>query len=498
MGYIINMPKLEQGMQNGLLLEWKISVGDTVEEDEVLAEIESEKTVSEITARESGSLRLLYVAEGESVVPGTPLGVVADPSASIASLVEEIDREPIADDDEAVLDEQGATPDGEQTAESTTAVTTRVVPSGDGSRRVSPRARKLAAERDVKIDGIEGSGPDGAVIEADIEAAAGRGATGQPASSEGASAASPGADQTRATPRARRLAAEEGVELASMSGTGPKGAVTAADVEAAVGGEATAPTVDAQSESADETGTEATTAVSSDGLPPAAETYELTGMRRTIADRLGQSDREAVHVTVTRTVDAEELLRATEVADAHLDVEVSMTDLLLLAVSATLAEHPAFNARFEDDTVHRYDVQNVGMAVDIERGLVTPVLEGVESKPLADLVRNRRALTEKVIEGEFQRSDLKGGTFTISNLGVFGVESFDPVINPPQVAILGVTSLREQPVPTDDGDGVAFRRHIGFDLPFDHRIVDGADAARALDTLATHVRDPWSLLLDRT
>jgi pyruvate dehydrogenase E2 component (dihydrolipoamide acetyltransferase) len=221
-------------------------------------------------------------------------------------------------------------------------------------------------------------------------------------------------------------------------------------------------------------------------------------MRRTIADRLGQSDREAVHVTVTRTVDAEELLRATEVADAHLDVEVSMTDLLLLAVSATLTEHPAFNARFEDDTVHRYDVQNVGMAVDIERGLVTPVLEGVESKPLADLVRNRRALTEKVIEGEFQRSDLKGGTFTISNLGVFGVESFDPVINPPQVAILGVTSLREQPVPTDNGDGVAFRRHIGFDLPFDHRIVDGADAARALDTLATHVRDPWSLLLDRT
>jgi pyruvate/2-oxoglutarate dehydrogenase complex dihydrolipoamide acyltransferase (E2) component len=487
MGYVINMPKLEQGMQQGLLLEWEVSVGDAVAKDAVLAEIESEKTVSEITARESGSLRRLYVAEGESVAPGTPLGVVADPSESIDSLVEEIDREPVASD-EATPSKPAPTADEDRPTEAETGATTGAAESHDGARRVSPRAKRLAAERDVDIDGIEGSGPSGAVVEADIKAEADSEAIEQSADTE----------PPRATPRARRLAAEEGIDLSSVSGTGPKGSVTATDVETAVGTKTTGPTTDTQSATPDEANTGATTAASSDGLPPAVDTYELSGMRQTIADRLGRSDREAVHVTVSRTVDAEELLHATEIANTHLDVEVSMMDLLLLAVSATLTEHPAFNARFENDTVYRYDAQNVGLAVDIERGLVTPVLEGVESKSLADIVTERRALTEKVLDGEFQRSDLEGGTFTVSNLGVFGVESFDPVINPPQAAILGVTSLREQPVRADDGDGVAFRRHIGFDLSFDHRIVDGADAARALDTLAENVRNPWSLLLDRT
>ncbi|MGQ4556121.1 2-oxo acid dehydrogenase subunit E2 [Halobellus sp. GM3] len=223
---------------------------------------------------------------------------------------------------------------------------------------------------------------------------------------------------------------------------------------------------------------------------PAARTVSeersLTPMRKTIASRLTESYQQAVHVTINRTIDAEPLLAAADAAgEADGEADPSLTDVLLCALSDTLAAHPAFNATFEDGTHRLFEEHNVGIAVTVEDGLVTPVLADLGSKSLAEVATERRRLTERVQRGEYTMSLFRNGTFTVSNLGPLGVDSFDPIINPPEVAILGLGRTRERAVDAD-GD-VAFRRHLTLSLSFDHRIVDGADAARFLDTLADNV-----------
>lgn len=212
------------------------------------------------------------------------------------------------------------------------------------------------------------------------------------------------------------------------------------------------------------------------------EEHSLDRMRQTIAKRLSESYSEAVHVTLRRRVNAEPLLEATERARDDID-DVSFFDILLRALSATLAEHPEFNATYEDGTHRLYEQHNIGLAVDIENGLVTPVLGDVGSKSLATINEQRRALVERVQTGSFSMSDFKNGTFTVTNLGPLGVDSFTPIINPPEIAILAIGRLDEHPRPDGDG-GVTFRRELPLDLSFDHRIVDGADGARFLGTLA--------------
>ena len=283
----------------------------------------------------------------------------------------------------------------------------------------------------------------------------------------------------RASPRAKQRAEELGVDLRSVEGTGPQGAITADDVEAADVRGTDAPS-DAEGETAG---------------PTVLEERELGEMRRTIAERLGESYREAVHVTLHRDVRVDELLEATDVADDALGTDVSVTDLLLMALSETLAEHPEFNATYEDGTHRLYAEQNVGVAVDVPEGLVAPVLRGLDGRSLPDLAESRREMTERTLDGEYSMADLQDGTFTVTNLGVLGVDSFDPVVNPPQVAILGVDRIRERPTAVDGEVTVA--SWMGFDLSFDHRVVDGADAARFLGTFAHHVENPWQALFER-
>jgi len=212
-------------------------------------------------------------------------------------------------------------------------------------------------------------------------------------------------------------------------------------------------------------------------------------MRKTIARRLKESAREAVHVTVSREADAEALLSAASEAVPIEEnaVDPSVLDVLLCALSDALDTHPSFNATFEDGTHRIYEEHNVGVAVDIDAGLVTPVVADVGAKSLGEIAAERSRLTEQVRDGEYSMSTFEGGTFTASNLGPLGVDSFDPIINPPEIAILGVGRITEKVVP--DGRGTVNRHRVTFDLSFDHRVVDGADAARFLGTLVEHVED---------
>lgn len=229
-----------------------------------------------------------------------------------------------------------------------------------------------------------------------------------------------------------------------------------------------------------------------DGPAPrtVAEERSLSPMRKTIATRLQKSYQEAVHVTVSRECNAAELLTAATAAESMEGsdgepVDPTVMDVLLCALSETLDAHPSFNATFEEGTHRTYEEHNVGVAVDIDDGLVTPVVAAIGAKSLGEIAVERHRLTERVRNGEYSMSTFKGGTFTISNLGPLGVDSFTPVINPPEIAILGVGRITKKAVP--DGEETVHQQRLTFDVSFDHRVVDGADAARFLGTLAEHV-----------
>ncbi|WP_137289929.1 2-oxo acid dehydrogenase subunit E2 [Natronorubrum halophilum] len=465
MGYIVRMPKLGLEMERGELLEWHVDEGDAVSGGETVVEVESEKSVADVDARENGVLLRVYLEAGGTVPPGTPIGIIAPADEDISDLEGEAtaDLEDQEAEPEAKPQKSAAEPAQASSSTAETAGSTGSSRTDDGGEiSASPRARERADELDVDLTTVEGTGYQGAISEDDVEAAA------DSAGSEEASA-----DDVRASPRAIQRADELGVDLATVEGTGYQGAIGAADVEAS-----------AERSDAAGSGGDARTL---------REERPFDGMRRTIASRLGESYREAVHVTVSREGDAEELLAAAEAADEALETDVSIQDVLLLAVSAALTEHPEFNATFEDDVHRLWEDHNVGVAVDIEQGLIAPVLEDVGGSSLTEIAKNRRELVERATSGEYTMGDLSGGTFTVTNLGVYGVESFDPVINPPQVAILGVGAIAERPV-RGANDAPTWRRHLPFDLSFDHRVVDGADAARFLESLVSHVEDPWSLL----
>ncbi|MFT4933285.1 MAG: pyruvate/2-oxoglutarate dehydrogenase complex dihydrolipoamide acyltransferase (E2) component, partial [Natronomonas sp.] len=411
MGYIVRMPKLGLEMEEGTVLDWHVAEEEEVEEGVVVAEIESEKSVGEVEAREDGVLRRIVLEAGATAPPGGAMGIVAGADEDISDLEAEAGAgETEATEPETEPTEAEAETMEEAVASGTAAATaTKAAPTSPSEVKASPRAEERAAELDVDLARAEGTGPGGAITEDDVEAAA-----AAPADAEG--------------PARRTVAAS----------------------------------------------------------------VEFGGMRRTIADRLSQSARNAVHVTEHRTVDAEALLEATDAAKEAIDTDVSMPDLLLVAISATLEEHPEFNATYEDETHTIYEEHNLGLAVDIDAGLIAPVLADVGGKDLAEIADGRRRITERALSGEYTMDDLSGGTFTVTNLGVLGVEAFDPIINPPQVAILGINSIDERAERTERG--IEFRRKLPFSLSFDHRVVDGADAARFLGTLTEHVENPWPLL----
>jgi pyruvate dehydrogenase E2 component (dihydrolipoamide acetyltransferase) len=472
MSYVVKMPKLGLEMDSGTVVEWFVEEGGEVEEGETIAEIESEKTTAEIDARESGVLRVIGVGAGESVPPGASLGIVAGADEDVSSLRAEFGGETVEAGGEGSEEsaEGGTEASADAGGSAASASSDERTPdaaggesSGSGEVEASPRARRRADELGVDLAGVDGSGPGGAVTEDDVEGAAESGAS----------------RDVKASPRAERRADELGVDLAGVEGTGPGGAVTEADVEAAA-------------ESGDAAGEGSAAGGEVGAGPSISEERPLSGMRRTIAERLGKSYRESVHVTVHRTMDAEAALAAVDAAEDQLGVDLSLTDVLLKALSATLGEHPGFNATFEDDVHRLRDDHDVCVAVDVDAGLLAPVVRGVDSLSLSDLAARRREVTRRVLDGDYSMDDLSGGTFTVTNLGVLGVESFDPVINPPQVAILGVNALDERVV-ADDGE-VTTRRVLPLDLSFDHRVVDGADAARFMATLSDHLDDPWPLL----
>jgi len=466
MGYLVRMPQMGMEMDEGEVVAWEYNEGGDVAEGETLVIVESEKASNDVEAREEGILRRILVPEDGTVEPGTPIGIVAGPDEDL-------------DPYETQLDGETGTSEPADGTGGAGGTGSAGGPAAAETVRATPGARELARSDGVDLSAVEGTGPQGVVTEDDVRDHAVETAaesTGDPSASSadttGPSAGSPpgsdGAsapDEAPASPGARRLASEEGVDLSAVEGTGPQGVVTEADVESAIEAAARPDAGAAASDSATRT---------------VREERTLTGVQKTVSERLGESYRNAVHVTVDRTFDAGALRSVSEAAAAA-GLDVSVTDLLVAAVGETLADNPGFNALFEDGTHRLIEAVNVGVAVDVEGGLVTPVIPAVTARSVEEVASVRGELTERALAGEFTTEDLSGGTFTITNLGPFGVDRFDPVINPPEVAILGVGRIRE-----DDS--------MTLSLSFDHRVRNGADAARFLDDLVRRLTHTAALL----
>jgi pyruvate dehydrogenase E2 component (dihydrolipoamide acetyltransferase) len=480
------MPALGMAQDTGKVLHWRKAPGEAVVRGEPLVEVETDKVTVEIEAPASGVLANVTVAPGDEVPVGQVIAVIQGPGAAV----------PLS-------------PEGRADAESVPAQrvrparTQREAPprhSGDPASpvapavamtRVSPVAARIAAQHDVDLRLVEsltsafgGVEPAGGRIRKDdvlLHVAAQQ--TGAPARHR--------ARRIPSSPNARRLAAERGIDIARLSGTGPDGAVLTADVLAAAATtEPSHPAVTGTVAAAHEEAAAALPATGAGHRPaPVSTTWRL------MAERVMQSWTSVPHFYLFRTVDAGRLVAWHESVrrhGRHQDVKITYTDLLVRLVAAALRAHPRLNAAFVDGAISLNDAVNVGLAVAVEDGLVVPVVQRADELGLREIAARRQDLVARAQAGRLRPEDVRGGTFTISNLGMYGVDSASAIINPPQAAILAVGRIAERVVPVDGQPAV--RSMMDLTLSCDHRVVDGARGAQFLATLAELIEEPLALV----
>jgi pyruvate dehydrogenase E2 component (dihydrolipoamide acetyltransferase) len=406
----VKLPRLGQGMESGTIVKWLKAEGDRVEKGEPLYELDTEKVTQEVEAEASGVLLKIAVQSGEVPV-GQTVAVIGEEGEQVSV------AEPARDN--------GGSASAEKPAEA---------PTREPDRQEGRDAAAAAAK------------------------------------DESAATTSGGGGRTKASPLARRMARERGIELSQLTGTGPDGRIVAEDVE---GAEA-APAGKAPERAAVPTGE--------------VESVPLTQIRKTIARRLTA----AWTVPVFELTVSVDMTRANALLDRsrelNPDVRVTVTDLLAKVCAQALMRHPDVNVQFTEEALLRFPSANVGIAVAAPKGLVVPVIHSAERLSLAGLAAARADVVGRSREGKLQQTDLDGGTFTISNLGMFDVEQFVAVLNPPQAAILAVGATEERVVARDGTPTV--RPMMTVTLTVDHRAVDGAPAADFLRTVKTFLEEP--------
>jgi len=448
------LPKLGQTMEEGTIVEWLKQEGDEVNRGDVLFTLESDKAVLEVESRSKGVLRKILLEPGTTVPVMTPVGIIADADEDITAILAEAKAEMSG---EAPASATSETQAPVETAKEAEKVASQESTAGGASARVpgerviaSPRARRVAREKGVELAGIVGSGPNGRIVEQDVLDYL--------------------ASQPAATPLARRTAERLGVSLEEIEFTGAR--VRAEDVRAAAAPTPVAP------------------------APAVGELVPLKGVRAVIAERMARSHDETAPISLFAEADATAFVELREqLKDAFVDelgFNIGYNDLLAYIVARCLREYPYMNVRLEEGGIRYLPDVNIGMAVDSERGLLVPVLTHADQMSVKQLAVKFRELVTRAREGRAQPDDLSGGTFTITNLGMFGVDFFTAMINLPEAAILSVGRIREEPAVVN-GE-IAIRSRMGLGLTVDHRIVDGAPAARFLQAIVRYVEKPYLLL----
>ena len=439
MATIVVMPQLGNSVESCIIVEWMIAEGDTVSVDQTLASIETDKSTMEVPSTAEGTVLKLLWEEGDEVPVKDPLIIVGEPGEDISGLVPGGDAAPAEADAPA---EQAAAPEAAAPAFATERAT----------GAVSPRARALAASNGVDASAItEGSGPHGRVIERDVAAAIAAG----PVLTSAARAAG----------------------VSATEGTGIGGRVSVADAgrtaEAAPAAAVAAPAAAAD-------------------FPGASTSAPLKGVRKVVAKRMMESLTSTAQLTLNTTANAAGILamrKKVKNADGSLGLnKITLNDLVCFAVSRTLLEYPVFNAHLEDGVLTEFEQVHLGFACDTPRGLLVPVIRSAQALGLKAFSDEAKRLAGGAIDGSLSPDFLSGGTFTVSNVGSFGIETFTPVINLPQTAILGVGAITPRPTVAADGS-IGVEQRINLSLTIDHQVIDGADGARFLRDLVAAIEN---------
>ena len=453
MPFTIAMPQLGLTMEKGTVVRWLVAEGQPFARGQALLEVETDKAVVPVEAPAEGTLARVLVPAGQTVPVGAALAVAVAPGEHLPSGW----TPPTAKEAEAPPRTQAEAP----VQAPVPAAEAAQAPSGP--LQATWKARALARQLGVDLRRVAGSGPGGRIQAEDVVRAA---------------APAPVRAEARATPTAARLAAALGLDLAGIAPSGADGRIVEADVLR----EAAALIRRAQ----------AGAPAAPPGPAGVARRIPLAGVRGITSARMAESARTTARVTMFREVDASGLVSLRELFKGQ-GLQVSYNDILVRVCAVALREHPEANARLGEGEVEVLDRVHIGLAVDTERGLLVPVIHDADRLTIPEIAARSAALIEAARAGRSRPDDLTGGTFTITNLGMLGVEGFTPVINLPECCILGVGRIVRKPVALE-GDQVAVRPMLTLSLAFDHRVIDGAPAARFLGRIAELVENPLRLL----
>jgi pyruvate dehydrogenase E2 component (dihydrolipoyllysine-residue acetyltransferase) len=429
-------------MEEGQLVQWLKSEGDAVTNGDILAEIETDKATMELVARGGGILRKIFLEAQGTAEVGAVIGVIADADEDISG----VEGTPAGTGSPgATLPSEGAAPGSES--------------ASPGSESASP--------------GSESASP---VSEAATPASA---SSASPATETQGSSAGDGT-RVKASPLARRLAEEMGVDLSTVAGSGPGGRVVKRDVEAARVAAVAAP------------------AAAPAWSPDEAEYEDLptSQMRKAIARRLVTSIGPVPTFYLTIDVDMGRVMEARKSINALLEKEggkISINDILLKAVAAALRKHPDCNAQWQDGFIRRFNPVHVGVAVAIDDGLITPIVRNAHLKGIAQIGAEVRELAGRARLKKLMPEEYTGATFSVSNLGMFGIHEFTAIINPPEAGILAVGGIEETPVVVDGA--IVVRPRMRITMSCDHRVIDGAQGSRFLQTLKGMLEEPTAILV---
>lgn len=447
----IVMPRLGWTMEVGTVVEWLKTSGDSVEAGDHIFAVESDKAITEVESLDSG---ILYIPDA------TPIGVEVPVGAALAFILApgEIPPDYSFGATAPIPQDLGSPVDDDIPTTQAAAANGR----HGGIMSVSPRARRVAAELGIDLDTVVGTGRSGRIREQDVRAAAAILPVSPP--------------EPRATPSVRKLAEEIGVDLRTIPSSRPSGRITRADLTR---------------------GATATTSASTSD----STTTPIGPIRKRIRDRMSETARTVAPVTLTTEVDATDLWNFREQLKRDLSHTIktqdlglsvpSFTDLLVRISALALVDQPEMNVQLDGDTIIHYHAAHIGIAVDTERGLLAPVLRDADRKSIHDIAAESAELIGKTRDGSIAGDRLSGSTFTVSNLGMFEIDAFTPIINLPEAAILGVGRIVPKPVVVDMAtETIAIRRMLFLSLTFDHRVVDGAPAARFLQRIKGMIEHP--------
>ncbi|WP_394237730.1 dihydrolipoamide acetyltransferase family protein [Niallia oryzisoli] len=448
MAHGIFMPKLSSTMETGTILQWFKEEGESVEIGEPIFEIMTDKINIEVEAYEEGVLLKRYF-DVDAVVPvNTIIGYIGEEGENVPDESPGIQSD--EDDAEAVTSAQASEAEVEEVVAVAAAAETRA--ASNEKLRATPAAKRIARENQVEISLVAGTGPEGRIQERDVIDFI--------------------KNAPKATPLARKLAQSEQVDLASVTGTGVNGKILKQDIAGAL---APAPVAEVKP----------------------AQRKKLAGMRKVIADRMITSVTTAPHVTLTSDFDMTKVkeIRAQllPTIEKQTGYRLSFTEIIIKATSLALSRFPSVNAALIGDEIIYNEQVNIGLAVAVPDGLMVPVLRDTNLKGLAAITAEAKEIGKKARDMKLSPAEMQGSTFTISNLGMYAIDGFTPIINQPETAILGIGRIQDKPVVVNGA--IEVRPMMVASLSFDHRVIDGAPAAEFLTELKRILENPYELLV---